>query len=422
MYAPGRLQTCPTSGRVGYNAVMRQHISRRWLPFFAVHAVCIAALLDFATAADRRAALPVADFEIGAEGDLPLVPVTVGGKEYPFLVSTGMATTMVDETLREKFELFRLETKAAPTRRGGGQPRERYGGLNATLGKIALEFPNGILVGDYTAMREKLDLEVYGEIGMDVLQNYVVQIDFDEGKLRLLTALPGPAGPAGIGEAVRITPLGGEGGAPTIAVTITGLPAEKYIVSTSRAANALEVRGEVLTQLEEKEKATILDKDKGVTRSGTLVFTTARLEGVQIGKFRHEGLIVNSAEQSTVGQTYLSRFVVTFDFLRNRMYLREGQHFRDPDILVKLWAVEIDRDEEAPVVRHVHGQGAAGRMGLRNGDVVEQINGHDARRMTNWQVRRLLGQEERPVTALVRRGDDTLTLESERAADRKAAD
>jgi hypothetical protein len=246
---------------------------------------------------------------------------------------------------------------------------------------------------------------------MDVLQRYIVQIDFDEGLLRLLNSLPPSPG-----DVLRITPLGGENGAPTVPVMIPGIPAEKFIVSTARAGNALEIRSELIAQLEAKQQVTFLDKQKGITRSGTLLYQTGRLEAAQIGKNTHEGLLVNTAEQNGIGLSFLARFVVTFDFPHNRMYLKKGKNFDSPESQLDLWEVGVNRDNDRVVIREVGGYGPAKRLGLRAGDVVESINDCDVKRLSTWQIRRLLGREGRPLSAVVLRGTERLTLEARATA------
>jgi len=372
--------------------------------------ICGLTLAGAARAADRRGQV-IAEFEISPDGDFIRLPVTIGQQDYPFLVNTGQATTNIEESLRSKLELTKLKIEFRGKR--ASQMRDRFGGFAATLGNLPLEFPAGVEAADYTSMREKLDVECYGELGMDVLVKHIVQIDFDQGVLRFLASLPSSPG-----EALRITPLGGEGGAPTIPVILAGTPPEKFIVTSARAGNALEIRSELLAQLVEREKVKILDKEKGVTRSGGLLYQTGRLEAAQIGKFRHEGVMVNSAEQNGIGLSYLARYLVTFDFPRNKLYLKKGVHFEASDTRLNLWEVDLERDEGQLVVREIHSYGPAHRMGVRAGDVVESINGCDARRISNWQVRRLFGREGRPLSAVIRRGGKTLTL----ATDPPAAD
>jgi hypothetical protein len=370
--------------------------------------VCLSIIAMEATAAGPRAGQVIAEFEIAPDGDFIRLPVVVDQHEYRFLFSTGMTTTIIDEALRSKLDLKKIAVEIRGKR--STQMRERFGGFYATLGGIPLEFPAGVEAGNYAALSDKLDLECQGEIGMDVLRGYVIQIDFDEGLLRFLAALP-PAP----GEAIRMTPLDGEGGAPTIPGLISGMPAQKFVISSARAGNSLDIRSELLSSLEEKEKVRMLEKEKAVTRSGSLLFQTGRLDVFQVGKFRHEGLLVNTAEQNGIGVSYLSRYLVTFDFPHSKLYLKKGAHFDDPDVRLNLWDVGVDRSDDQLAIREVHGYSQAGRMGLRAGDVVETLNGIDVRRFSNWQVRRLFGREGRPLTAAIRRGTEKLTLRNDSA-------
>jgi hypothetical protein len=368
-----------------------------------------------ASPADLKPRQVVAEFEVAPDGDFLRVPVTIGQKEYHFLVSTGLVTTTIDQALAAQLELQKIKVEIRGKR--GGQVRDRFGGLRAALGNIPLEFPGGVETGDYTALRDRLELACDGELGMDVLQRYVVQIDFDEGILRLLNSLPPSPG-----EALRITPLGGENGAPTVLVMIPGVPAEKFIVSTARAGNALEIRSELVTQLEAKQQVRFLDKQKSITRSGTLLYQTGRLEAVQIGKNTHEGLLVNTAEQNGIGLSFLARFVVTFDFPHNRMYLKKGKNFDAPESQLDLWEVGVNRDGDQVVIREVDAYGPAKRLGVRAGDIVESINDCDVKRLSTWQIRRLLGREGRPLSAIVLRGSERLTLETGATAASAASD
>lgn len=357
------------------------------------------------TFASGRAGQVIAEFEIAPDGDFLRLPVVIREQQYSFLLNTGLATTYIDEELPSQLELYNLSFEFRPRR--GTLAQNRFGGLRATLGKIPLDFALGVATANYSAMRDRLDLTCHGEIGMDVLQNHIVQIDFDRGVLRFLATLPPQPG-----EGIRITPLGGAGGTPTIPVTIPGLPREQFFVFTAHAGTGLEIRNELLARLVEREKVKLLDQEKGVARSGSRLFQTGRLNEVQLGKFRHEGVLVNSAEQNAVGIAYLARYIVTFDFPGNKLYLQKGRHFDDPDTRFNLWEVTLEREQEQPVIRAVHSDGPAQRLGLRAGDVVESINGCDAKRMSNWQVRRLLGREGCPLSAVVRRGTETIPLET----------
>lgn len=357
-------------------------------------------------AAPPRQKPPIAEFDVGADGDFLLLPVTIDQHEYPFLLSTGLPTTMIDETLRKKFDLRKLEEPTGTQR--GSSRRDRYGGLRAALGNIRLEFPEGVEAGDYTAMREGLDGEFFGEMGMDILASYIMQIDFDKGKLRLLASLP-----PGPGEAVRIRQTGDEGRVPIVQLVLAGQPAQRFFISTARGGNSLDVKPDLLAKLEEQGHATNLSNERGIQRSGTRRFDAYRLDTARLGATTVEGLICNVSEQNGLGLSFLSRFVVTFDFPRGKMYLRKGAHFGEPDGQLDLEEVAVARARDGVTLREVHPYGPAGRLGLRRGDLVRTINGHDVQRMSNWQVRRVLGQSDRALTAVIRRDDEELTLHRE---------
>jgi hypothetical protein len=375
----------------------------RPLLVFAVLALELSEPPD-AWAAPRGGARVISEFEVGANGDFLLLPLVINQREYRFLVSTGLSTTVVDRALADRLDLKELQGTFGK----GAKPR--FGGLRATLGSLELDLPNGVEASDYSAMQNGLDLDFHGEIGMDVLRSQIVEIDFDAGTLRFLASVP-----PGAGEILKTTTPQDETGVPTLPVIFPGLPAQRFIVSTARAGNALDITQKLLTQLEDKEKATILAEEKGVTRSGTLKFKSARIDSMQVGNFRHEGMIANSGELNGIGLSYLARYNVTFDFPRGRVFLKKGAHFRDPDSRLEMWAVTVGR-ENGTVTLQTVGHELTGRLGLRAADVLESLNGHDVRKVSNWQIRRTLGRSDIAISAVVRRGRERLTLHAEPAA------
>src|SRR5438045_1360969 len=117
---------------------------RRILAFIAL--VYLATIPGLAVAADRRPR-QIAEFDVAPDGDFILLPVVINQREYPFLVSTGLVTTVIDNALRKKLELTKLEPNGRAGRGGAG--RERFAGLSAALGNIPLEFPEGVEAGDF---------------------------------------------------------------------------------------------------------------------------------------------------------------------------------------------------------------------------------------------------------------------------------
>lgn len=356
-----------------------------------------------ASAADRRVR-SLAEFEIAPDGDFVLLPLLINRREYRFLVCTSLATTIIDEKLQEELELPAIES------RNGSNGKPRYK-LQARLGNSDLAFPDGVLTGDYTAMRQGLDLEFYGEIGMDVLRGQIMQIDFDEGILRFL-----PAVPPGSGEAIKTIHPGQEYSVPMVQVVVPGQKPQKFFVSTARAGNSLDIDNRFLAALEEDEKVSVLAKEKGVNRSGTRSFQTVRLDEIQIGSFRHEGIIGNSGEGNYVGLSYLSRYLVTFDFPKGKMYLKKGTRYDVPDVRLHLSDVGLDREGNSVMVIGVDPHDRAARVGLRVGDRLEMLNDRRVQRISNWQIRRVLGRSDLAISAEVIRNGAPVKLKSEPVA------
>ena len=358
----------------------------------------VLALAPMAWAADRKGAKALAEFEIAPDGDFVLLPLIINQREYRFLFCTGLVTTVIDQKLRDELDLPVTE----PRNNASSKGKKRYN-LTARLGNNELNFPDGVEASDYSSMREGLDLDFHGEIGMDVLRSQIVQVDFDAGIVRFL-----PAVPAGSGEAIKITQP--EYAVPILQLVVAGEKPQRFFVSTARAGNSLDIDNKFLAELEAKDKVTVLAKEEGVARSGTRSFRTVRLEAIQIGSFRHEGVIANSGEGNSVGLSYLSRFLVTFDFPHGKMFLKRGANFDLRDAPLNMWELAVERGEKSVVVTSVNPHGPAARLGLMPGDRVESLNERRTQRMSNWQIRRVLGRPDLPIVAEISRDGAVLKL------------
>lgn len=361
----------------------------------------ITAIASIAIAADRKAPKALAEFEVAPDGDFVLLPLIINQREYQFLLCTGLVTTVIDQKLRDELELPITEP-----RNDGNRTRKKRYKLNARLGNNDLKIADGVEARDYSSMRDGLALDFHGEIGMDVLRSQIVQIDFDAGIVRFL-----PAVPAGSGEAIKIVQP--EYAVPILQLVVAGEKPQRFFVSSARAGNSLDIDNRFLEELEEKGKVTVIAKEEGVGQSGTRSFRTVRLDAIQIGSFRHEGVIANSGEGNSVGLTYLSRFLVTFDFPHGKMYLKKGANFDLRDAPLNMWEVAVERKEKSVVVSSVNPHGPAARLGLLPGDRLETLNGRRSQRMSSWQIRRVLGRADLPLAAEVTRDGALVKLKSE---------
>ncbi|MBS0267055.1 MAG: hypothetical protein JSS02_34335 [Planctomycetes bacterium] len=379
---------------------------------FRIVITCSLLWLATMACADSRKPAPTAEFEIAPAGDFVMLPVVIRQREYRFLVCTALWATTIDERLADQLELPEMtELPAQPTGGHSGKVRRR---LEARIGPHPVSFGEGVETAQYDAMRQGLDLEIDGELGLDFLRRHIVQIDFDAGTLRLYSRLP-----SGVGEMVKIVHPGQEHAHPVVQLAIPGEKPQKFFISTGLGGSSLELENKLFATLQEKGKATVLLKEKAFSRAGTRALETVRLDAIQLGSFRQQQVIGNIGERNYLGLSFLSRFLVTIDFPNGRMYLKKGARFDEADVPLELWDVAFDHDSRTPLVASVSPGGPVARLGLRPGDRLETLNDRPAGRWSHWYLRRTLGRIDVPLTVDITRGTERLQL-SRPAFDRQA--
>ena len=353
---------------------------------------------SFASAAERKGKGVVDEFEIAPGGDFIVVPVVIGREEYPFLVSTFRSLSVIDESLQKELELPKIEGK------GDGE-KERYQ-LRASLGSRKFDFPMGVETGNFSKVQEVLGYRLRGELGMDVWSDQVMQIDFDAGLLRLLA---GP--PVGAGDPIRLVqPSGQRLDVPIVNITVHGLKSRQFFVATSRGGNSIELEHKLLAEALKVEGNAELPNEKFFSRSGLQSIQTVQLGSVQLGAHRHEDVLAGSSEKNTLGLSYLSRYLVTFDFPRGKMFLKRGANYDIPDAPMRMNEIELTRNEEAISVARVSQLSVGHKMGLEAGDKLLKLNGTRSLRFSNWHIRRVFGRFDQPIVVEVQRGEKIKTF------------
>jgi hypothetical protein len=199
-------------------------------------------------------------------------------------------------------------------------PNARIGSL--PLGPLAF-------VGGYDLKRfgQEVGYPIEGILGMDFLSSHVVHIDFDTGLLLFLKSVPKDAG-----ESIEVACD------PT-----SGLPFVIGEHSRGETLPFLVDTGDVrpysgcLTSSETKRMARAhgfreLGTDSAVNLSGTSRRPLHRGELLKLGTFSvKEPLFCEARSQSALGLGFWSRFVVTFDFPKPRVYLRKGEVYNGSD-------------------------------------------------------------------------------------------
>jgi C-terminal processing protease CtpA/Prc len=118
---------------------------------------------------------------------------------------------------------------------------------------------------------------------------------------------------------------------------------------------------------------------------------------------------VATSHVNALGLPYLSRYVVTLDFPGKAVYLKEGQRYgeADRDDMSGIWLV--DRGGRKVVVDVFPGSPAQ-EAGIRTGDAILGIDGHNADNMSLFELRDLLKREATSIAAVISRKGRAIEL------------
>jgi hypothetical protein len=364
----------------------------------AARLLCLIPLLCL-TPTVRAAAPPAAaevleQFATGRDGDPLVVPVTIQGRQYPFLLDTGAVYTVYDvfflPMLGRTREMEVFGPHGLTKMLHGQQPEARVGRLAVPRDGIAQVY-------DFRELREQSGLVVYGALGMDFLSRHVVRVDPDAGRVAFLRS----AGHQG-GERVRLFNNGT--GLAAIEVDVgDGGPPALFAIDTGQCGNDSCSLGETLFWLLEQQGKLRRSRDsREHTVHGTRVEKRYRLERLAVGPFEHRDLSVGVSQLTRLGMPFLARYVATFDFPRATLYLNKGRNHHLPDPC-DASGLTIEQHRGRLVITHVERNSPASRARLRRRDVVVAVDDRPVGEMSTLAVWRVLCGRGRGVRLTISR-------------------
>ncbi|HEY2253195.1 MAG TPA: hypothetical protein VGH74_19110, partial [Planctomycetaceae bacterium] len=114
-----------------------------------------------------------------------------------------------------------------------------------------------------------------------------------------------------------------------------------------------------------------------------------RLDRICLGEFVNDQVTVREAEQNSLGLSLLSRYIVTFDFPKGRLYLKKGSRFAEPQRsdLSGLTVMRLDGETRVQLVRP---NSPADTSGLQDKDQILTVEGKSAGSLSLFELRTLL--------------------------------
>lgn len=360
--------------------------------------------------ASANAGEKVVEFDLDRTGDVVLVPVRFsGGETHLFLLSTGTAVSAYDAKFEER---LRPDDSATVERAMHRRADPRV----AFLGPFAL--PRLSRAPDLTTVREVVGHDVYGFIGMDFLKDHVLTLDYGKGRGRIT-----PAASLDAGDEMPL--LFTDDGLPFVRAHISGGAGELFLVHTASVGIGTEghIRSElsarlVTAGLSERIADAGFSTVSSATQKGTeLTVSSATRRGATLmlcdlamGPYRHMRLALSESNKpSELGTGYWSRYIVTFDFPRRRMFLKKSGRF-DAAAERDKSGLHLLRVDGRIVIKDVDEGSPAAEAGVRPGDVVLSVAGLDTSRSTLRAVRLALCAERDATDITLQRSERTFSI------------
>jgi hypothetical protein len=250
-------------------------------------------------------------FPVAKGGDRLLVPVRFAGRDRLFVLDTGCAVTTFDESL----PLGESQgTRVAKTGQGDACVRV-YETPQASLGRFSLDVPF-VFGADLRRTREASHAPIEGILGMDFLWKHIIHIDFQQNELSFLESLPDLSGPA-------ITIWRNEGGIPEIVAKLDEENPLYFLIDTGMVGPMVgSIEGSRMKDLVDRGRAREMGTGRVLTPFGTANVKVSELDKFRLNNFTIRGAVFMELENvEGLGLAFWSRFDVTLDFPRGKLYL-----------------------------------------------------------------------------------------------------
>jgi hypothetical protein len=340
----------------------------------------------------------------------PFVPVTVNGRRFDFVVDTGGVDAISAQAAAE------LGLRVTPGAAIGGA----NAGTIASGETVVDTFSVGtatlrgahFLVADFSAVAAHVGIRrLDGIVGYDFLRAHAVTFDFRHGLLAL-------DGPAAHGDPAHATAFRMLGTIPVVRASLDGADAEFMVDTGDHSALTLFTP---FARAHYPERAAMLrNVVTGFGLRAPIVADVARLRTFEIAGYavadplarlatQEQGGFASDAVAGSIGSAVLRRFVLTLDYPRGVLTLRDPADVRRIE-----WdrsGTWLSRDGGFLRVDDVVAGGPGAQAGLRVGDRISAVDGTAAGAVGLPSLRtRLASPDTDSVRFTVRRAAATLTV------------
>ena len=236
-------------------------------------------------------------------------------------------------------------------------------------------------------------VDIHGMVGFEVFRRFVTRIDYGNHTITLID--PKHFDPKDAGTPI---PFVFNGGLPEVQGSFEGIPANfdvdtgarDELTLTAPFVQAHDLRAKHPKGVEAVEGWGVGGPSRGyVTRDAELAIGPVKITDVVTSlSMQKKGAFASASYQGNIGGGVLKRFVVTFDYGHQIMYLKPlPQPVADVGSFDRsgMWINAVDQGMQ---VMDVTANGPAQEAGIRVGDVITQVDGKPATSIPVYELRR----------------------------------
>jgi len=308
--------------------------------------------------------LVLEEIDIFSDGDFLLAPLTIGNKQCLFVLDTGSESSVFDSSLLSGTSRGTVKV----TTPDGVIDLKLFDAPPLFLGRTRLVGKPQVVGADLSNMRETQGHNIRGILGMDVLQQHVVRVDFDKGKLYFQQAV-GPTTSTPVPLFYQSpSPL------PYVRMKLAGLDLSLYFRIDTGMFSSGSIRKETADELVRKRRAVWWYDAHATALSGGSLRPVWRIDEAELQDWKH-ALFLREGDSNSLGLDYLSRFNITFDFPKGMAYFSKSQNY-DRQTRPNMTGIRVVRKGGRIVVQTVTAKSAGAAADLRAGDEIVSIGGY----------------------------------------------
>ena len=359
----------------------------------AITMVCLPVLLARSPRQDTPNVLE--RFSVAKDGEPLLVPVDVGYNRYLFMLGTGSAMSVYEGT----FRLGNPTQVISPEESGEKKELTLFNAPDSKLGKLPIH--NGktpVHAVNFTNARYVCGRPIYGILGRDFFERYVVQVDFDEGELRILKKATEDCG-----QAINLRMQGRQPGLPLpfAAVKVGGTEEQMFLISTSSIDPCgVYFNHDLFDSLVEKGQIKVEQQVEIQNGGEDIKARVGSGVSLSLGENLVKAPYVCEGKYNVLGLGFLARFVVTFDLANATIYLKKGKSIDRPDTIDQS-GLHILRIDGNTLVAKVDEGSPAAAKGVRVGDQISKVGTEAVQNISLFRLRRMLAEPGQTVTLTI---------------------